>query len=122
MNPYPTDPNATPEPERRGGLREAYDHLRYVSDPGAPKPQTAMEIHNAHVTAMEENFVKTGRWIDPVSGKEFPRGQLMKRDPNREERRRLERWRKTSGKVAPAAGSNATPIPVGSKGSSRMSK
>lgn len=105
MNPHPTDPHEA--------LREEVEQR--------PKPQTAMEIHNAHVAAMEENFVKTGRWIDPVSGKEFPRGQLMKRDPNREERRRLERWRKT-WKVAPVAGSNATPIPVGSKGSSRMGK
>lgn len=40
-----------------------------------------------------------GRYLDPVSGRWFPRGQAMVRNPSREERRRLARWRRT-GKCA----------------------
>jgi hypothetical protein len=49
--------------------------------------------HNALVREMEKNHAETGRWIDPLSGKEFPPGRKMKLDPNRVERRTLARWR-----------------------------
>lgn len=48
--------------------------------------------HNANVEKMEANHAETGRWVDPVSGYEFPAG-----DPNRSERRVLDYFRRTGG-------------------------
>lgn len=36
-----------------------------------------------------------GRLVDPVSKREFPPGEIMVRDPNRAQRRRLDAWRRT---------------------------
>jgi len=54
--------------------------------------------HAANYALMLENFRKTGKYIDPESGKEFPPGQQMLEHPNRVQRRRLEKWRNT-GKI-----------------------
>lgn len=56
--------------------------------------------HNDVVDAMlaAGTYGATGRYRDPVSGRLFPRGMEAKHDPNRDERRRLRKWRRT-GKV-----------------------
>lgn len=56
--------------------------------------------HNEQVAEMDAEAARTGVYRDPVSGRKFPPGLHMKRDPNRDERRRLEHWRRT-GKVKP---------------------
>ncbi len=48
--------------------------------------------HNRHVAEMEARHAETGQYIDPVTGRELP--TPLVRDPNREQRRRLARWRK----------------------------
>ena len=55
------------------------------------------EHHRQHDLMMAEHTA-TGIYRDPVSGREFPPGGVMLRDPNREQRRRLKAWR-ASGKV-----------------------
>lgn len=50
--------------------------------------------HNDCVALMEKNYQKTGKYIDPKTGKEFPPGRKMMKDPNRSQRRALEQWRK----------------------------
>lgn len=51
--------------------------------------------HHRHHDLMVAEHATTGVYRDPVSGRVFPPGQSMKRDPNRRERRRLEVWRRT---------------------------
>ncbi len=54
--------------------------------------------HHRHHDLMMAEHATTGIYRDPVSGREFPPGGAMLRDPNREQRRRLAAWR-ASGKV-----------------------
>lgn len=54
--------------------------------------------HAENYALMMDNFKILGKYIDPVSGKEFPPGQQMLEHPNRVQRRRLDKWRKT-GKI-----------------------
>ena len=64
-------------------------------------------VHNDLVRRMlaAGTYGTTGRYRDPVSGRLFPKGLAAKLDPSREERRRLERWRRTGrirgGQVCP---------------------
>ena len=51
--------------------------------------------HHRHHELMTTEHATTGVYRDPVSGRTFPPGQCMKREPNRKERRRLEVWRRT---------------------------
>jgi hypothetical protein len=62
-----------------------------------------LKLHNANVDKMEAHHLKTGKHIDPVTGVEMPKTEvgtacckiLLKRDPNRYERRLLWKWRKS---------------------------
>ena len=53
------------------------------------------EIHADDIVKMNKLYEETGKWIDPQTGKEFPPGVKLCPNPNRAERRRLERWRAT---------------------------
>jgi hypothetical protein len=55
--------------------------------------------HAEAYAAMMKTHATTGEYVDPISGKTFPLGNVMKEHPNREERRRLDRWR-YSGAIA----------------------
>jgi len=59
------------------------------------KGQWDMEAHNAIVEIMVAERATTGAYVDPVSGRPFPQGRVMKQNPNRAERRLLEHWRRT---------------------------
>lgn len=55
--------------------------------------------HNRQVDLMEEHRLKTGEHIDPVTGAKLPKDakgkqMVLLRDPNRQQRRELKRWRK----------------------------
>ncbi len=52
-----------------------------------------MNAHNALVEEMEAEHARTGLWRDPISGKLVPTGKVIKRNPNRAERRALAAWR-----------------------------
>lgn len=54
-------------------------------------------LHNMQVRSMLESgpHEKTGRYLDPVSGRLFPANQVMRIDPCREDRRRLKKWRRS---------------------------
>lgn len=65
-------------------------------------PSSPMEKHNRLVDIMRDSgTTEDGRYRDPVSHRLFPANCEMVKNPSREERRRLERWRKT-GKVGKA--------------------
>lgn len=57
-------------------------------------------MYDAMVAHQRESSSPTspGKWIDPVSKREFPKGQQMVRDPNRKQRRDLEAFRR-AGKM-----------------------
>lgn len=62
-------------------------------DPPEPGPN---DEHNAQVEAMlAAGPDEAGRYLDPVSGRRFPKGQHMIKNPTRVQRRRLTRWRET---------------------------
>lgn len=55
--------------------------------------------HNTQVQAMlDAGPDAQDRYLDPVSGRRFPKGKAMTMNPCRADRRRLARWRRT-GKV-----------------------
>lgn len=54
---------------------------------------SATELHNFYTEAMHGEHERTGRYIDPVTRKEFPEGKHLVRNPNRAQRRRLKQWR-----------------------------
>ena len=70
--------------------------------------------HYRAYDAMMTEFATTGVYRDPVGGRVFPPGRAMLREPNREERRRLDRWR-TTGKVKGTTRATKFIQPCGSK-------
>lgn len=66
-------------------------------DPFAASPPEQWPGQHEHWRQYDQMMAeseKGGPYIDPVSGKPFPKGQCMLRDPNRTQRRVLEKWRK----------------------------
>jgi len=54
------------------------------------------ERHNRQVAEMYRTGLDdAGLYTDPVTGRKFPSGRRIKMNPNRAERRRLARWRRT---------------------------
>lgn len=97
----PIDPMQTGDGD--GSAQEAYDRLQAAQGAAEPREQWPGQFaHWAAYEAMVGEHRMTGVYRDPVSGKQFPFGLQMKREPNREERRRLKRWRAT-GKVSQGA-------------------
>ena len=82
----------------RVGLHTAGDTIAVVTEHVAGA--SPRELHNEVVERMlDAGTDKDGRYTDPVSGRLFPEGSKLVKNPSREERRRLKHWRKT-GKVA----------------------
>lgn len=63
--------------------------------PGEPK----IDWHHRMYDAMVAYHARTGKWVDPVSQKEFPKGQMMTRYPNRKQQRNLDKFRRQAIKT-----------------------
>jgi hypothetical protein len=90
-------------PEEPADLDEAYERLQDGQGAEREEPEAwpGQKLHHSQYAAMVEEHARTGMYRDPVTGKMFPQGLHMKREPSREERRRLKKWRAT-GKVVGA--------------------
>ncbi len=60
-----------------------------------PEVWPGQHEHHRQYEAMLAEHATTGVYRDPVTGRVFPPGSAMLRDPNREQRRRLAKWRKS---------------------------
>lgn len=65
--------------------------------PDEPWIEWHYRMYDAMVAHQRESSSSTspGKWIDPVSKREFPKGMQMVRNPNRQQRHDLKAFRRT---------------------------